>query len=145
MPENYTITAIANVIQLAVAPVFLLTGIGAILNVMTSRLSRIIDRDRVLKAQLPTEETAIELIETELAALSLRGKYINWSITFSTISALLVSAVVAILFLGAFVNFNVAVPVGFLFIIAMVVLIVALILFLKEIMLATTSIRIGRH
>jgi hypothetical protein len=145
MPEDYTITAIAHVIQLAVAPVFLLTGIGAILNVMTSRLSRIIDRDRVLKKQLPTEEAAIDLIEKELAALSLRGKYINWSITCSTISALLVSAVVAILFLGEFVNFNVAVPVGFLFIIAMVVLIVALILFLKEILLATTSIRIGRH
>jgi hypothetical protein len=47
------VTAIAHVIQLAVAPVFLLTGVGAVLAVLTQRLARIIDRARVLEERLP--------------------------------------------------------------------------------------------
>ena len=145
MPDNIDITAIAHVIQLAVAPVFLLTGIGAMLGVMTSRLSRIVDRARVLEVQEPGDEINIAMVESELVALSLRGKFINRSITLCTITALLISSVIAILFLGAFLKFNAAIPVALLFITAMLVLIVALLFFLKEIMLATSSIRIGRR
>lgn len=145
MPENAAITAIAHVIELAVAPVFMLTGIGAMLGVMTNRLARIIDRSRVLEVQLPIDDTAGQLIEAELLALARRGKYVNRSITLCTVTALLISAVIAILFLGAFVTFDASIPVAVLFVTAMLTLIVALIYFLKEILLATSSIRIGRR
>lgn len=145
MFEDTAITAVAHVIQLSIAPVFMLTGIGAMLGVMTNRLARIIDRARVLEIQVPVESAAKELIDAELLALSRRGKYVNRAITLCTITALMISAVIAILFLGAFTAFDASLPVAFLFITAMLTLIVALIYFLREILLATSSIRIGRR
>jgi len=145
MPENSAITAIAHVIQLAVAPVFLLTGIGAMLAVMTNRLSRIVDRARVLETKVPIDASGVEPIESELTSLSRRAKLINRSITLCTITALLVSGVIAILFLGAFVAFDASISVGILFVAAMLCFIAALLFFLQEIFLATASIRIGRN
>lgn len=145
MFEDTAISAVAHVIQLSVAPVFMLTGIGAMLGVMTNRLARIIDRSRVLEVQVPLEAGAKELIDAELLALSRRGKYVNRAITLCTITALLISSVIAILFLGAFTAFDASIPVAVLFVTAMMTLIVALIFFLKEILLATSSIRIGRR
>jgi hypothetical protein len=145
MPENIAISAIAHIIELAVAPVFMLTGIGAFLGVMTNRLARIIDRSRVLEVQIPADSGAQALIEAELHALSRRGRYVNHSITLCTITALLIATVIAVLFLGAFITFNASVTVAVLFVTAMINLIAALIYFLKEILLATSSIIIGRR
>lgn len=144
MPESTAIVEIAHIIELSVAPVFMLTGIGALLGVMTNRLARIIDRSRVLEVQEVADTAGRDLIEAELHALSRRGRYVNRAITLCTFTALLISSVIAILFLGAFVSFNAAVAVAFLFVTAMLTLIIALIYFLKEILLATSSIRIGR-
>jgi hypothetical protein len=145
MSEDSAITAIGHVIQLAVAPTFMLTAIGAMLGVMTNRLARIIDRSRVLEVQNPVDPGAREVIDTELLALGRRGKYVNRAITLCTVTALLISSVIAVLFLGAFIEFNASVPVAVLFVTAMLSLILALIFFLKEIMIATSSIRIGRR
>ena len=145
MSEDSAITAIGHVIQLAVAPTFMLTAIGAMLGVMTNRLARIIDRSRVLEVQNPVDPGAREIIDTELLALGRRGKYVNRAITLCTVTALLISSVIAVLFLGAFIEFNASVPVAVLFVTAMLSLILALIFFLKEIMIATSSIRIGRR
>ncbi len=145
MFEDTAMTAVAHVIQLSVAPVFMLTGIGAMLGVMTNRLARIIDRSRVLEVQMPVEASAKALIDAELRALFRRGKYVNLAITLCTITALLISSVIAILFLGAFSAFDASIPVAVLFVTAMLTLIVALIFFLKEILIATASMRIGRR
>lgn len=145
MFEDSAITSVAHVIQLSVAPVFLLTGIGSMLSVMTTRFARIIDRSRVLEVMTPSETHTREQIENELRSLARRGVCINRSITLCTITALLISLVIAILFMGAFVAFDTSIPVAFLFITAMLCLITALIYFLKEIMHATSSVRIGRH
>jgi len=145
MSEDSAITAIGHVIQLAVAPTFMLTAIGAMLGVMTNRLARIIDRSRVLEVQNPIDPGAREVIDAELLALGRRGKYVNRAITLCTVTALLISSVIAVLFLGAFVDFNASIPVAVLFVAAMLSLIIALIFFLKEIMIATSSIRIGRR
>jgi Protein of unknown function (DUF2721) len=138
--------SVAHVIQLAVAPVFLLTAIGTLLSVMTNRLSRVIDRARLLENKLesaPAESVAG--LHTHLATLSRRAKLINRAITLSTATALLVCTVIAILFLGDFLQFNITIPVAVLFITAMLLLVLALLSFLREIFLATTSLRIGPH
>lgn len=144
MLENASFTEVAHAVQLAVAPTFMLTAIGAMLGVMTNRLARIIDRSRILEVLEPADATARENIDAELHALLRRGRYVNRAITLCTVTALLISSVIAIMFFGAFFSFNASVPVAFLFITAMVTLISALIYFLKEILLATSSIRIGR-
>jgi hypothetical protein len=137
------ITAVAHVIQLAVAPVFLLSGIGAMLAVMTNRLARVIDRARLLEAQLPAKPGDAESIHEQLATLSRRAKLVGRSITLCTITALLVCAVIAILFLGAFLRFDASVPVALLFVAAMLAFFTGLLSFLREIFLATASLRIG--
>lgn len=136
--------AIAHAIQLAVAPVFLLTGIGAILAVMTNRLGRIIDRARVLEANLESASPKlVTTFRTDLAILSRRAKLISRAITLCTTTALLICTVIAVLFLSGFLRFDATVPVAALFIAAMVSFFLGLLWFLREIYLATVNLRIG--
>ncbi len=140
------VTAVAHAIQLAVAPVFLLSGIGAMLAVLTSRLSRIIDRARTLEAQLAAgAPSAATNAHAQLAALARRAQLISRAITLCTITALLVCAVIATLFLGAFASFDTSVPVALFFVTAMVTFFAGLLFFLREIFVATANLRIGPH
>ena len=146
-PES-GLTAIAHVIQLAVAPVFLLTGVGALLSVLTSRMARIIDRARVLEtlmagaAESEMRKTEGE-IEAELVTLSRRARLINRAISLATISALLVCAVIAALFFGVFFSIDVSTLVGLVFIASMLTLMGGLLAFLREVHVAIRSLRIG--
>ncbi|HEX2769950.1 MAG TPA: DUF2721 domain-containing protein [Geobacteraceae bacterium] len=144
MQSGFLIPAVAHVIQMSVAPVFLLTGVGAILNVLTNRLGRIIDRARILEARLANvEDKEQEALHKGLANLSLRSQLIHWAISLCTICALLVCIVIAALFVGAFWAVDVSFFIGLLFIVAMLALIGGLLGFLWEISLATASVRIG--
>jgi hypothetical protein len=140
-------TGIAHAIQLALAPVFLLSAIGAMLAVMTNRLSRIVDRARSLESQMAKHaDDALhtdraEYQRSELARVAKRARLVSWAIALCTSTALLIAAVVAVLFLGAFFGFAVAVPIALLFIAAMLSMIVALTLFLREIFLSTANLR----
>jgi hypothetical protein len=142
MLPDTTITSVASVIQLAVAPVFLLTGVGAILNALTSRLARIVDRARALEAQLASSADD-PYIHEELAVLSRRARLVNWAISLSTVSIFLVCTVIVVLFVEAFLALGVPEVVALLFIAAMLALIGGMLVFLKEIHLATASLRIG--
>jgi len=86
---DFSDVAVAHAIQLAVAPVFLRSGIGAILMVMTNRLGRIIDRARVLEERLDNASTELHpALRTDLATLSRRAKLISCAITLCTATAL---------------------------------------------------------
>ena len=141
MDETIPISGVVHVIQLAVAPVFLLTGIGAILNVLTNRLGRVIDRFRALHVEKPKAgELALPAIKAEMTVLARRARMIHWAIGLSTSSALLVCVLVATLFLGAIVHTNLSVLISLLFILAMIAMIVGLLCFLREIALARSTI-----
>ena len=134
-------STIAHTIQLSLAPVFLLTGVGAILAVLTNRLGRIIDRARVVQARL--ENTGPnECYQQELRILARRGRHIHWAIGLSTTCALLVCAVVALLFIDELARADFGRAVAGLFVAAMVSLCLALLSFLREIFLATQHVRI---
>jgi hypothetical protein len=138
------VTAVAHVIQLAVVPVFLLTGVGAVLGVLAQRLARIIDRARVLEERLPTaseESRSHDLGELKL--LSRRARLMNRAIGLCTTCALLICAVIVTLFVGAFLKTDVALAIGLFFVAAMLALFCGLLMFLGEIRLATTGLRIG--
>ncbi len=144
MPEVSDVSAVAHVIQLAVAPVFLLSGIGAMLAVMTNRLSRVIDRARILEAKLEVASSEPPAaVHTHLATLSLRAKLISRAITLCTMTALLVCTVIAILFSSAFLHYDASIPVALLFIGAMLTFFLGLLWFLREIFVATANLRIG--
>jgi hypothetical protein len=135
---------IAHVIQLAVAPVFLLTGVGAILNVMANRLSRIVDRARALELKLTGAEGASrdELL-LRLANLSRRARLISHAIALCVVTAVLVCGVIITLFSGEFFAFEATVPAALLFIAALVSFLLALIWLLREVFLATHTMKFG--
>ena len=111
------------------------------MNVLTSRLGRVIDRTRVLEEKLlhpPASGTAGH--HTELATLSRRAKLIDYAITLSTTTSLLVCGVIVTLFLGTFLNFNINITVMVLFIMAMLFLVLALLCLLREILIATLNL-----
>jgi Protein of unknown function (DUF2721) len=134
---------IAHVIQLSVAPVFLLTGVGTLLNVLSGRLARIVDRARVLEVRLETDTTHANAIVKELHTLEKRGRLIYRAITLSTISALMVCFVIASLFASSMLHHSARIFVGSLFIVAMLSSIICLILFLREVFLAIETFEIG--
>jgi hypothetical protein len=141
---EFTDVAVAHAIQLAVAPVFLLSGIGAMLAVMTSRLGRIIDRARYLEEQLvDVSPEFISTLQIDLKLLSQRAKLIYLAIALCTTTALLVCAVIAFLFVSAFLQFDASVVVALLFIVAMSTFVLGLLWFLREIYVGTISLRIG--
>ena len=139
---NYDI--IAHVIQLSVAPVFLLTGIGTMLSVLSTRLARAVDRARAIEQMLPASRGANRArLERNLKGLSQRARIINNALSLCVASALLVCGVIVALFTNAFWN---TVPAGWvpiLFTAALVALILALLLFLREVHIATASLRFG--
>ncbi len=144
MDAGTPLVDIGHVIQLAVAPVFLLSGIGIVLTVLTNRLARVVDRARKLEeAARSSTGAALEERRQELGVMAYRARLMNRAITLSTCSALLVAVVVVLLFLAAFLRFNATLPVAGLFILAMLSLIGALLLFLREVFLAIKALRIG--
>lgn len=133
--------SIDQVIQLAVAPVFLLTGIGAFIGVFAGRLGRIVDRRRSLEEILRTEEhPCTEAIDRELTNLHRRSRLVHAGITSAVYSALLICMLVLTGFVGHFLNTNMRAAVGMLFIVALILLIASLVLFLREIFLATRGL-----
>jgi hypothetical protein len=135
---------VAHVIQLAVAPVFLLTSIGAVLSVMTIRLSRCIDRARQLEDNLENLDQKMRpYAHVELRILWRRARLIGAALTLCTISALLICTVVGILFVGGISDAQLGAAIALLFIAAMAALMVALLVFLVEIYLGIASLRIG--
>jgi len=144
MQASSPIIDIARVIQLSVAPVFLVSGIAALLSVLSGRLARLVDRARTLETLIATAEDPARVpMREELHILSRRGKLIYRSITLGTTSALLVCLVIASLFISALGEFPISKIVGAMFIAAILALIAALLSFLREVFLATRALRIG--
>lgn len=137
------VTDIAHTIQLAVAPVFLLTGIAGLLNVLAGRLARVVDRSRLLEAEFTDADHPGHALQVwELRALDKRIRYANNAIFLCSISAVLVCLVVAGLFVAELANLGFARTMALGFILAMALLIAGLILFLLEIRVALNSVRV---
>ncbi len=135
---------LARVIQLSVAPVFLLLGIGGLLGVIAGRVARVIDRARRLEGVTPSEPARDQRIRAELEVLAQRAKLSLRAIALCVLSALLVSAVIIALFLGAFFGANVVATVGIVFIAALLCLGGALVALLQEVRLTIRFLRIGQ-
>ncbi|MBK8198112.1 MAG: DUF2721 domain-containing protein [Acidobacteria bacterium] len=137
---------IAHIIQLAIAPVFTLAGIGGLLNVMANRLARVVDRWRALEAELAGAADAVHARHiNELGILDRRMAQIHRAIALSTLAALLICLVIILLFTGQLVAIPVAQAVSLLFMASMVFLSVALVSFLREVRIASRYLRVTRE
>jgi hypothetical protein len=110
---------IAHAIQLAIAPVFLLTGLAALLGVMANRLARVIDRARSIEATWPSLDTdAWSAARLEMRSLERRRNMCSWSINFCTLAALLVCLVIVTSFIEELFTINIRWLAGCLFVAA---------------------------
>ena len=133
---------IGHIIQLSIAPVFLLTGVGTNMLVLTNRLARIIDRTRALEEKLGVDASegrpqSREAVLDELDVLFSRARKINRAIFLSTSCALLICLVVAILFVADAMDLKLVTPIASLFVLAMVSLTGSFVFLLREILQAT--------
>ena len=127
---------------MSVAPVFLLAGIGGLLVVLNSRLVRIIDRSRELQALTQSRDTPVSSErerKTELQALKRRMALVMKAIQLLTVTILLVALVVAVVFISVVTQLDLALLVVPLFVMAMVCLMAAALLFHRELQLATAQ------
>ena len=136
---------IAHWIQIALTPIFLISAIGVTLNVLTNRLARIVDLARAMEDRLRLSEHRSESrgLHANLLVLARRAKWINAAITLITLSALFIALVVVMLFVNAFLRWELSAFIAIMFILSMSSLAAALLAFLIEVRIATTTLRIG--
>lgn len=140
---NIQVGDIGHIIQLAIAPVFLLTGVCTNLIVLTNRLARIIDRSRELEDRLDVAYS--EAYMQELDTLYGRSHLINYAVSLSTGCGLLICLVIAMLFLGDTLNVTLDRYIAGFFVIAVFALIGSFCCLLREIFIASKSMRTRRH
>ena len=149
--DGTTVDVVSNLIQLAVAPVFLIAGVGAILGVLSNRLARITDRIERLNNKinqvrgdphLPSSSAVYS--ETELNGFKIKRKYLqirannmNLAILFCILTGLLVAAVIMTLFLSSFFEFRAGFFIAIMFITGMGSFMLSLLLFIREVFMAT--------
>ena len=143
MPTFPAVSTIAQTIQLSLSPVFMLAGIGALLNVLAGRLSRVIDRARALEALHPRSSGAEhDRHVNELRLLDKRMSIINAALFLSVTSAIMTCMVVALLFVAELAKLHFGTIVAVSFILAMVLLIAALVSFMVEVRVSLRAIHI---
>lgn len=144
MSDTNQLADITHTIQLAVAPVFLLTALGTVLSVLTNRLARIIDRARLLETGLEAlVDTALDDARLELETLFKRANMIHRALTSGVAAALTVCLLIITAFVGYLFKSNLGGAVATLFIVAMGLFAFALVNFLREAVLSLTSLRFG--
>jgi hypothetical protein len=136
---------VAHLIQVALTPIFLISAIGVTLNVLTSRLARIVDRARAMESEVsrPDYQTGGRDLHAALSVMARRAGYINAAITLITLSALFIALVVVMLFVNAFAHWDLAAFIAIMFILSMLSFAAALTAFLIEVRIATTTLQIG--
>jgi hypothetical protein len=142
-PTESGVLELAQIIQLSVAPVFLLAGIGAFLNVCAGRLSRIVDRARAIEPQISGSRGAEhDRLIAELRGLDKRMGLVSSAIFMSVLSALLVCTVIVLLFTANLLRAQFTSAVALLFIASMVAIGSGFAVFLFETRLSARSLRV---
>jgi hypothetical protein len=142
-PVNLSANTIAEIVRLAVAPVFLLSGIASFVNVCTSRLSRIVDRSRQVEPMLlASRGEEHDRWLGELHVLDRRMSLVSWAITLSVLSAAMICAVVVLLFSASLTSLHVATAIALLFIGSMIAIGIGFAIFLVETRVGSRAVRV---
>ena len=140
---NLSVNTVADVVRIAIAPVFLLSGIAAFVNVCTARLSRIVDRSREIEPKLlASRGHEHDRWLGELHVLDRRMRLVSWAISLSVLSAVLICAVVVLLFTASITHVHVATAIALLFIGSMVAIGVGFAVFLVETQVGSRAVRV---
>jgi hypothetical protein len=142
-PNYIPVSTVADVVRIAVAPVFLLSGIASFVNVCTTRLSRIVDRSRDIEPRLlASRGTEHDRWIGDLKILDRRMSLVSWATALSVVSALLICLVVVLLFAASLSRFRFGSEIAILFIASMLAIGAAFAVFLYETTIAARAVRI---
>lgn len=142
LPDVGSLSHVVQTLQLAITPAFLLSAVAALLNVMSTRLARVVDRARRLNEVIANNDNDGSSHHTsELSILNRRIKYASDAIFLSVASAIILCTVVAVLFVARLIGYQIADVIAAMFILAMLLLIVALLMFMIEVRIATRALR----
>jgi hypothetical protein len=140
------ISTVVETIQASLAPVFLLTGIGSLLNVLTGRLARVVDRARALEDLHPrTQGPEHDRHVWELRLLDKRMTVINGALYLAVTCAAIICLIVALLFVAELVNLHIGRIVAFAFIAAMLILVASLVMLTIEVHISLQAIHVRRE
>src|SRR4051812_35235129 len=140
---DLSVTTVAEIVRLAVAPVFLLSGIAAFVNVCASRLSRIVDRSRRVEPLLLESRGAEhDRWLREIRVIDRRMNLVSWAISLSVLSAILICAVVVLLFAGSISRIHFGTAIALTFIASMLSIGIAFVVFLIETQVGSRAVRV---
>ena len=140
---NLSVATVADIVRLALAPVFLLSGIGAFLNVLAARLSRIVDRSREIEPRLLSSRGAEhDRWIADLRILDRRMSLISWATGLSVTSAVLTCLVVVLLFAANLIRTRMGTEIAWLFMASMLTIGAGFAVFLIETTIAARAVRI---
>lgn len=146
LPHTPALTQLAQIIQLAVAPVFLLAGLGAFLNACVGRLARIVDRIRTLEPRiLASRGEDHDRMLDEVRLLDRRSRIVSSAIFTTVLAATIISAVVVLLFLAFLTGYRFGTAIALLFIAAMICTGLGFTIFLHETRLGIRAIQVRAH
>lgn len=142
-PTDLSVSTVAEIVRVALAPVFLLSGISAFVNVLASRLARIVDRSRQIEPQLLASRGAEhDRLVGDLKVLDRRMSLINWATGLSVTSAVLTCLVVVLLFAANLIRTHLGTEIAWLFMASMLTIGAGFAVFLIETTVAARAIRI---
>jgi hypothetical protein len=140
---DVSVTAVAEIVRLAVAPVFLLSGIGAFLNVCANRLSRIVDRSRAIEPKLlESRDEEHDRWLAEIHVVDRRMALVSWAISLSVLSAVLICLVVSLLFAASLTSWHFGTTIALLFIASMIAIGAGFAVFLVETRVGSRAVRV---
>jgi len=140
---DLSVNTVAEIVRLALAPVFLLSGIGAFLNVLAARLSRIVDRSReVGRIVLASRGEEHDRSVNDLRVLDRRMSLISWATGLAVTSAILTCLVVILLFAASLIRTRLGTEIAWLFIASMFSIGAAFVFFLVETTIAARAVRV---
>jgi hypothetical protein len=140
---DLSVSTVAEIVRLALAPVFLLSGIGAFLNVLASRLSRIVDRSRAVEPMLLVSRgDEHDRWIADLKVLDRRMSLINWATGLTVTSAVLTCLVVVLLFAANLIRTHLGTAIAWLFMASMLTIGMAFAVFLIETTVAARAVRV---
>lgn len=142
---DFHLTDISKVVQLVLAPAFVVAGIGTFVTILTQRLARVVDQWVKLDEAHPQRE--VESVELGLSrdVLSRRAQMIRRAILLCTFAAIIICSLIGLLFLDAMISVDLSYLIALVFVLAMTALIAGLTYFLQEIHLATAPLRARLH
>jgi hypothetical protein len=141
--SSIPLSQLIPVLQVAIGPVILISGIGLLLLTMTNRFGRAVDRSRQLGREMKTAgDLDRALLAGQVQILYRRAKLIRLSIIMAALSVLLVGVLIIVLFLSALMKLEVGATITLLFIGCMAALIVSLVAFIRDIQLSLKALKL---